>query len=322
MSDPSSPYSRPGPHADRSGVPWEAGTRTRVVISSSRERPYQLHVPPTAPPRGGWPVVVMFHGGGGTAPLAMNDTGWPALADRQGFLAVFPEGSRPDPGRPPRFMRNPQTWNDGSPRQGAAGVRRQADDVAFFQELMADLQAHFPLDASRIYLTGFSNGASLTFRLARQLGARIAAIAPVAGTDWLKAPPPDPAVSVLYLTGTADPVNPIQGGPIHLGHKFFGQKPPLQEMLGPWIQRHADAGPPRVVCEQDGIRGVLYGHPGMPDVLMVYTLDGHGHHWPGGGTVLSERFAGKNTSRLNATQLIWDFFQPRRSPHRPTAWRQ
>ncbi len=261
----------------------------------------------------------MFHGGGGTARLAMNDTGWPGLADRHGFLAVFPEARRPDPSRPPGFLRNPQTWNDGSPRPALHADRRPSDDVTFFEKFMADLQADYPVDAHRIYLTGFSNGASLTFRLARQRDASIAAIAPVAGTDWLQAPPPGPAVSVLYLTGTADPVNPLEGGPIYLGTRFFGDKPPLEEMLAPWKQRHVEAGPPRLVCQQDGCSGLRYGRPGTGTVLMVYTLEGHGHHWPGGGTVLSERFAGKNTSRLNATQLIWDFFQPRRVWHPPTA---
>ncbi|MFV1967883.1 MAG: PHB depolymerase family esterase [Pirellulaceae bacterium] len=127
----------------------------------------------------------------------MWETGWAEKADREGFLAVFPEGTPPDPSRPARFIGNPQTWNDGSKRSNLGAAVRGVADVEFVSAMLSDLSTRFKVDKRRVYATGFSNGASMTFRLARELSTAIAAVAPVAGADWLENKNPDRAVPLL-----------------------------------------------------------------------------------------------------------------------------
>ncbi|HBC56330.1 MAG TPA: hypothetical protein DCZ03_04120, partial [Gammaproteobacteria bacterium] len=79
---------------------------------------------------------------------------------------------------------NPQTWNDGSSRSNIGAANRGASDMLFVDAMIETLQEQFSVDPRRIYATGFSNGASMSFRLARERSKRIAAIAPVAGNDW------------------------------------------------------------------------------------------------------------------------------------------
>jgi polyhydroxybutyrate depolymerase len=251
----------------------------------------------------------MFHGGGGTAKAARWETGWAEKADQEGFLAVFPEGTRADPTRPPRFRGNPQSWNDGSRRPNVRAARLEVADVEFVSMMLSDLKARFRIDERRIYATGFSNGASMTFRVARELSPLIAAAAPVAGADWLEDKTPERPVPLLYLTGTADPLNPVGGGEIRIGQRAFGRKPPTQEMIGKWVKMVGCPEEPRVVYDQDGARGLAYGFPGGADRVVLYTIDGHGHHWPGGKSALPESLAGKNTAKLKATDIIWEFFK-------------
>jgi poly(3-hydroxybutyrate) depolymerase len=180
------------------------GRHALSLAVEGRQRSYLVHVPPRAGRSTPLPVVIMFHGGGGSAESARRETGWDRKADRDGFLAVFPEGTPPDPSRPGRFIGNPQTWNDGSARDLAA-VRLGTPDVSFVEALIKDLQTRCLVDERRIYATGFSNGASMAFRVARERADLVAAIAPVAGTDWLTGVQPARAVPLLYITGTADP---------------------------------------------------------------------------------------------------------------------
>jgi polyhydroxybutyrate depolymerase len=200
------------------------GTHVFQVSVNGVNRRYVIHVPPSYNHAKQWPIVVVFHGGGGTAKAVMRETGWAEKADEGNFLSVFPEGSSPNPSRPARFRDNPQTWNDGSGRFNVGAAERKVDDIGFVRAL--------PVDSQRIFVTGFSNGASMTFKIGRELADRVAAIAPVAGADWA-ADSPNLArpISLLYITGTADPLNPIDGGVVKIGPKTYGTKPPTREMI-------------------------------------------------------------------------------------------
>ncbi len=290
------------------------GNHTLSVTVDGSERRYVVYLPQRYGLNKHRPVVIMFHGGGGTARAAMWETGWPEKADQEDFLAVFPEGTPPDPSRPARFIGNPQTWNDGSKRLSLGAVVWEAADVEFVSAMISDLNARFKVDKRRIYATGFSNGASMAFRLARELSSFIAAVAPVAGVDWLEKSKPDRAVPLLYITGTDDPLNPIEGGEIHIGLKSYGKKPAIDDMIGKWVKLHGCPENPRVVYNKNGARGVAYSHPDAADAVVLYTLDGHGHHWPGGKSLLPQTLAGKNASTLCATDVIWEFFATRSLP--------
>ena len=110
--------------AGERGARWRdmlRGTRSqdeqRITLTvDGLTREYVAHVPPSYEAQTPMPVVIMLHGGGGTAEAEITGTGLTRKADAVGFLAVFPEGLRPHPERPAKFVGNPQTWNDGSGR--------------------------------------------------------------------------------------------------------------------------------------------------------------------------------------------------------------
>ena len=134
----------------------ETGNHSLSIKVDNMERHYIVHVPKGYDAQKFVPVVMMFHGGGGTGTAAMNETRWAEKSDQSGFLAVFPEASRPDMSKPANFRMNPQTWNDGSGR-----FQSGVDDVKFVSSMIDDLGTRFIIDHKRIYSTGFSNGACL-----------------------------------------------------------------------------------------------------------------------------------------------------------------
>jgi polyhydroxybutyrate depolymerase len=273
----------------------------------ARERRYLVHVPPGYDGSTPVPVVLMFHGAGGTARWTVAETGWADKADEATFLAVFPEGVPAHPSRPATFRTNPQLWNDGSSR-GLIG-KRNIDDVGFVDAVLDDLSARFAVDRRRVYAAGFSNGGGLVFRLGAELSTRIAAIAPVASHCWLKHPQPQRPVPTIYLIGSDDPLTPLEGGEIHSPFGGTATMLSVWESLATWARAFGCSPEPRVVRHDGGVQVYDYG-PGQEGAeLIVYVIEGLGHHWPGGKGQLSQRPVGRPSDRVKANDVIWEFFQ-------------
>ena len=301
------------PPAEQSASPRiRPGDHNLTIHVGERERRYTVHVPPGYDGRKAVPVVVMLHGGGGTGRAAATETGWGAKADQAGFLAVFPEALARDPAKPSSFAGNPQLWNDGSERFYTG--QKAPDDVAFLNAMLDDVRARFSVDRARIFVTGFSNGASMTFRIGAEASKRIAAIAPVAGACWIEPGKLERPVPMCYITGTADPLNLIDGGVPKLA--FGGSdkirskpKPPVRDSIQKWAKAVGCPETPARASEASGVRTETYG-PGRDGAEVVYiTVEGLGHTWAGGKSLLPEFMVGKRSDKIKATDVIWDFFQ-------------
>ena len=244
----------------------------------------------------------MLHGAGGTAEIAVAQTGWDRRGPEAGFIAVFPEGTARDPSRAPEFRRNPQTWNDGSGRGHVA--RDAVDDVGFLAALIDRLVADHPADPSAVFLTGFSNGGSLAFRAAAELPGKVRAIAPVAGHCWID-PPAGHRIPLLYLMGDADPLNPIDGGQVLTPWGGREAHPAPRESFARWA-RAAGCGTPVTVRREGQIE--WQDAAGCGAEVRMGVIAGHGHIWPGGPRLLPQRIVGRGVPGLDATAMIRDFF--------------
>jgi polyhydroxybutyrate depolymerase len=221
---------------------------------------------------------MMIHGAGGNAELAARETGWSRLGDAEGFATVFPEGVAVRPDKKAKFLTNPQEWHDGS-------GRGKHNDVAFLDAVLDRLPNS--IDRTRVYLTGFSNGAGMTFRYAAERPNRIAAIAPVAGHCWIE-PNPIGAMPTFYIVGDSDPLVPLAGGMVRTPWKTSEVRPAIAETLKRWSNAIS------AESNQPGFRFVVIEH--------------HGHHWPGGTPILGLPHGGPATRDLDATKEIWRFF--------------
>lgn len=288
--------------------PASAGTlHERRLTVHDLKRHYLVHLPAAYTDKRAWPVVIMFHGGGGTGRAAMRDTGWAEKAEKEGFIAVFPDGTTPDPTLNASFRNNPQTWNDGSSRGIGAAVRK-VDDLTFVRRMLDDLATRYAIDKRRIFATGFSNGASMTFRLGREMPHAFAALAPVAGTDWLTTLKPVAEVPLLYITGTADPLCPFNGGEIHFGLRRYGVKPPTPAMIRHLAQQQSCVLDAHTLRDEGDVKGIRYAPCRGRGEVQFYVVEGLGHHWPGGKSLLPKNWVGPASDKLNATELIWTFF--------------
>jgi polyhydroxybutyrate depolymerase len=249
----------------------------------------------------------MIHGAGGTSAWTMDETGWGMKGDKEGFLAVFPDGIAVVPSRPPKFMTNPQLWNDGSGR-GEIG-KQNNDDIGFLSAMLDDLEKRFAIDVRRFFVTGFSNGASMTFRVGAELSQRVAAIAPIAGHCWLKDPLPARPIPTLFMIGDQDPLVPLLGGEIQSPWTGKIEKmPAIQETLEKWAKAIDCSLIPQILKKETASE-MSHEEPAKTGgELLVYKIHGLGHHWPGGKAGLTKRIGGEPSNAIKATDVIWDFF--------------
>ncbi len=275
------------------------------------ERLYLVRVPPLAPPPAGYPVVLAFHGGGGSPWQFRDASRRSAIADREGFVLVHPAGT-PARGLRRRFM----TWNAGG-CCGRAG-REDVDDVGFVRTVLDDLGRRVAVDARRVYATGHSNGGMIAMRVAAELPGRFAAIAPLGGVPRMEAFPPREPLPVLHIHSVDDPRAPFAGG---LGPPFPVTRTRIDHAsvmaaLGAWRRvsgctEQAREGAPRRWTAPDGsvhtaTRVAWEGCRADAPVVLL-RLTGAGHGWPG-ATGGRESLLGPRTAVVDADEEIWSFF--------------
>jgi polyhydroxybutyrate depolymerase len=275
-----------------------------------REREAILYVPLKYRKSVEVPLVFMLHGMGGTATNAIKETGWSKKADEAMFIVVYPEATRPDAKSPPSLRANAQAWNDGSGRFHAA--EQQIDDIAFIEALVDRVVKDYSINPKCVFVAGFSNGASTAFRVGAELPSKVAAIAPNAGACWTENLRLTHGVSLCYITGAADTLNPLEGGfpKLAIGGKEQGgrKKPPVQETIGKWVKALNCEEKPDRDTTTNGVRVQHYGKGRDGAEVEFTTVESLGHHWAGGAGQAPDFLVGKNTKNLNATDVVWEIF--------------
>ena len=159
------------------GVARAQQDRTITISSGGIQRSFDVHLPSAAPPAM-LPVLLCYHGTGGTAQGMKSVTGFNVLADANNFIVVYPQAVK---------IGNDVQWNvyvDGMPGHAGVGVDDAPDDVLFTRDIIAYLATNFTVDVSRVYASGLSNGGFMCYALSMLAADDIAAIAPVAANMW------------------------------------------------------------------------------------------------------------------------------------------
>jgi len=280
------------------------GNHSFALQHGGLDRSYIAHVPPglSSPA----PLVVALHGGGGNAAGQQKYSRMDELADREGFVVLYPNGTG-------RLRDRLLTWNAGTCCGSA--MRQQVDDVGFIAAAIDDLAARVALEPRRVYATGMSNGAMMAYRLGAELPERIAAIAPVAGSMVFRGAPRAP-VPVLHIHSVDDPRALYAGG---LGPPFPMTTtrvlhPAVAETLARWSAANGCKGDPveQEVRSGDGPNAgqtaTLLSYPGCRAPLEHWKLTGAGHVWPGGQQKFLAGLLGRGTSLVDANAEMWRFF--------------
>lgn len=275
----------------------QARSYERTIRVDGRERGYLVDLPPAYDGRRALPLVIVFHGGGGSGRQVRRQTGMTELARHEGFIAVYPNGTS---------RRGPLlTWNAGT-CCGSAQDRR-IDEMAFVRAMLDSLRATLRIDPARVYATGISNGGMMAYLAACSPGVRIAAVGVVAGELTVDDCRPARPVSVLAIHGTADDHLPFDGGrgPASLDPH---DTRPVSYAVDTW--RRVDACPSTLTVTREGVvTHTRYAACADGTAVELYAIQGGGHAWPGADPPRIGRRRRDPPSRaMDATRVIWSFF--------------
>ena len=276
------------------------------------ERTFHIHFPENFRKSIKMPLVIALHGKGGEGEsmILVTRRGFNDLADSEGFVVVYPDGIG-------------KGWNDGrmDEESNDRAHKENIDDVGFISELIDRMIKDYNINPKRVYVTGISNGAIMSYRLACELSSKITAIAPVDGNiPYLLSDDcvPSRPVSVLAINNVDDPLVPFEGGEIwgHFHRVKLGKVLSVNESIGFWVRRNKCSKVPLINQEPDRdpsdgtrvLRKEFKKGMGGTEVIL-YKIDGGGHTWPGGLQYLPAWLIGKTSRDIDANQVIWTFFK-------------
>ncbi len=290
---------------------YGAGDYRRTLKGDFGNRFYDIHVPPSYHKEKPAPLVMVFHGGGGDPGSVRYESDMDSTSDRNGFIVVYPAGT------PTRMLFKDRLliWNDG--RAFKNGEHSEVDDVAYVDALLEDLSQLFNVDKKRIYACGYSNGAQLTFRLAKRRSDAIAAIAVVAGQrppEDAYDPVPSRPIPLMQFAGVGDTFSPYEGGKPPKDAAFKAEIKPVRQTVKAWADFNKCK--PEPVEEKRIGNAVMrrYGYCQSGAEVVFWTLEDGGHTWPGGRVTpnveaLGLGSLGKVNTDINASDLMWAFFK-------------
>lgn len=277
-------------------------------------RTYLVHVPRGYAPDTPLPLVVVIHGAFDTAEGMERVSGFSRLADREGFIVLYPNGMG--------ILGLLQHWNAGHCCGKAADDN--VDDVGFVAATIEDVCVRLNVDRDRIYMVGFSNGGMLAYRFAAERGDILAAVSPMAASiggrlskdlpEW-RIPEPAQPVSVIAVHGLLDDDVPYEGG---ISHHRGGTRTywSVEESVDFWVTRNGCKPAPVTKNLYEG-RVILKSWMSCTDnaEVALCLIVGWGHVWPGGP--FTAALAGNDPLRnFDAAEILWTFFK---SHHRHIA---
>jgi polyhydroxybutyrate depolymerase len=259
------------------------------MIVDDELRRYLLYVPKSYDPAKATPLVISIHGYAGSPVNQRDVSGWNRLADENGFIVVYPSGTG-----------FPRHWR-------ASGTSESYKDVDFISALIDKISKSYAIDPARIYANGHSNGGGMSFMLSCTLADRIAAVGSVSGAyqfPWSQCQTRR-AVPLIAFHGMADLIVPFTGGPSKLFNYPFPDIPT-------WISEYAvrnGCGTLQPMASINEVSGEQFSGCTQGADVVFYTLAGAGHTWPGSSFRLPEWIVGKTSTSIDATSLIWQFYE-------------
>lgn len=245
------------------------GNSVHTLDVDGAGRSYRLYKPVGLPSSA--PLVVMLHGGFGSAKQAERSYGWDELADSEKFLVAYPDGYH-------------RAWNANGGGCCGRPAREGVDDIGFVRAVVADIANNVSIDPARVYVMGMSNGAIMSYTLACNTSI-FAAIGVVSGTQLDPCQSPRP-VSVIHIHGTADPLVRYHGGPGAGFARIDG--PPVPDLNAFWREVNRCGALDTTTEGPVTTSGATCADNRR---VVLLTVDDAGHRWPS-----------------FATQTLWRFF--------------
>ncbi len=257
---------------------YYSNNNTQSIVHDGVNREYVLYIPNSYDGTSSVPLMLNFHGFGGSASDYIQEADMRSLAEAETFILIYPQGSSLD-GLP--------HWN-ACPLGG--DNKSDADDFGFIEAIINEISSQYNLDMERIYAAGYSNGGMMAYGLANYKSDLVAAVASVSGVMLECIGSTSHPMPVLHLHGTSDGVLPYNGS---------GYWSSVQNTLDYWINFNNTIITPTISNDNSGgmsIEHYVYDQGDSSVSVEHYKFIKGDHVW------FSTTYQGQT-----ASELVWDF---------------
>ncbi|MCP5432723.1 MAG: serine hydrolase [Alphaproteobacteria bacterium] len=276
------------------------------------KRVYYLYVPSSYDLKKPGPVVVGLPRSALEGPAFLQQGGWDRKADKEGFLLVLGEGRAFEVTRSGKKT-TLHSFNDGSDRY--PGGPTSDVDVVYLGDVLDDVAARVPYDKDRVYIAGFAIGTSMALFAATQgLGPRLAAVGAVTGHMWDEAKSDPGLPPLIAISGTDDPINPMKEGLVRITTGTGVEKPSPRTSVQRYARTAGLSLESTLAYLGDGLYRETYGPNAEGCEVVFYFVQGLGHQWAG-MPAQGPDYLGPSTDRIDATDMLWDFFKSHSRKH-------
>ncbi|MFB0932528.1 MAG: PHB depolymerase family esterase [Pseudomonadales bacterium] len=277
------------------------------IQSGALTRSYLLHVPKqlTHPA----PLVIVMHGYTGSADSIMSYSGMNEVADEEGFVVVYPQGTVDQQGN--------AFFNVGYEFHADASV----DDLQFIRDLVAHLQDELTLNPDKVFAAGMSNGADMSYLLACQASDIFRAVAPIAGVmmkETFDTCSPSRPLPKYEVHGTNDEVSLFNGDMENSGG--WGPYPDLPATIAFWVElngltlKQSSNLPNSAANDTSHIVFDRYWSETQDNEVWFYRVVDGGHHWPGvqfdwWRNPMAWWYFRNANQDIDTSRVVWSFFE-------------
>jgi polyhydroxybutyrate depolymerase len=298
-----------------------SGTRSYhyadTVVVDGQNRQFQVHIPACYERTKATPLVLAFHGLHMNSTMMMGISGFNGASERNGFIVVYGDsvGGR---------------WSDGTNQAATAA------DVAYVEAIIERLGKVANIDRRRIYACGISNGGYFTQALACAIPDKIAAAGSVAAPLMEQAArtmQSGKPVPIAFILGSDDPLIPWGDGRVKdigkLGEALglsslgsidssmvrMGGLMTVPETIAFWTNHNHSSTTPTTSQlpdrdPKDGTRIKREQYGSGPNEVLLYTVEGGGHTWPGCINLQAiSGISGNISQDASGSELLWEFFR-------------
>ena len=256
------------------------------ILVNEEERIFRLSVP-NSEAGTKLPIVIAFHGGGGSEEDFQQQNDFDQLGEEEKFIMAY------------AIAENDRTASEGEWYLNTAATSK--DDNHFSEAIVEELSNSYCIDEERLYAIGYSLGSMFTYEIACQLNHRFAAVASFAGTMPVNPETCDltGSMAVMHIHGKLDYIIDYdedwdwkEGE-----HEGVGTMSNIPGMIDFWAQNSN--------CQSENTHSHLFGGDDVEHIVHTdcdgdvriehYGMEAQEHTWP------------NQVDGTDTYQLIWDF---------------
>ncbi|MCL6524854.1 MAG: hypothetical protein K6T34_09355 [Thermoflavifilum sp.] len=280
---------------------------THRILVDGVVRTYLVYTPSQFKNSERLPVIIALHGGGGTAERTVPFYQLNPLADKYGYIVVYPNAIH-------------KAWNIPGTASRVRNMDTTIDDVHFMEVLIDTLSAEYKIDTQKIFFVGMSRGAMFSLYLAEVLNSRIAGVGVVCGSlskqNAVKYHLQNP-IPFIIINGTDDPLVPFNGGfgkwnrnNQTAAANFISTSELVQLLLQ---ENHCESVKGNIypiadLVRTDGCSATVTFYACKKAPIELITVQNGGHTWPGSTQYLPKMLVGRVCKDFSEAEKIVEFF--------------